>query len=355
MALPLGKLAILVGAGLVGSVLAKEGRMPNVSDAFSGAYKVFFKQIKHDDTKSSSFKPRSDSLMAQVNSLKQELQLLASNRPVTIVTSTGSGSSKYGIIIVVVVLGYGYVRWKGWKLPDMMLATRRGLFDACNSVAKQLDAVHLNISKTKRHLSSRIDRVDCGLDECAEVTAATREEVSQLRGETEVIGVDVQSVQHVVRKLATKVSRFEEKQDNTNAGVLRLLMIAKNAENSKTTECIQDAPSSSSRLVLEMPPATPPRTAALPPVPSPEPQSPSTSNGSFKKPMKNTAVASGLKELYGTSEPPEPLATPTASSSVHITEEASNGNSGSGLFGRKFSGISASFLTRTRSAIQSSK
>ena len=32
---------------------------------------------------------------------------------------------------------------------------------------------------TKKHLSSRIDRVDCSLDECAELTAATREEVGQ--------------------------------------------------------------------------------------------------------------------------------------------------------------------------------
>lgn len=35
---------------------------------------------------------------------------------------------------------------------------------------------------TKRHLSSRIDRVDCNLDECAELTAATREEVGQIKG-----------------------------------------------------------------------------------------------------------------------------------------------------------------------------
>lgn len=355
MPLPLGKLAILVGAGLVGSVLAKEERTPNVSGFFSGAYKLFFKQIRNDNTKSTSSKPRSDSLMAQVNSLQQELQLLASNRPITIVTSTGSGSSKYGIIIVVVVLGYGYVWWKGWRLPDMMFATKRGLFDACNAVAKQLDNVHLNISKTKRDLSSRIDRVDCTLDEFSEVNAATGVEVSQLRRETEGVGVDVQSVHHAVKTLNNKINRYEGMQDKTNAGVLRLLMVAKNAENSMSTEHIQDAPSTSSRPVLEMPPVTPSRTASLPPIPSPEPQSPSTSNGSSKRPMKNMVVASGLKELYGTPESPEPLSTPTASNGVRLTEETSNGNSGSGLFGRTFSGISASFLTRTWSAVQPSK
>ncbi|KAJ0677587.1 hypothetical protein HanOQP8_Chr12g0438331 [Helianthus annuus] len=85
-----GRLVIQVEFhGLVGSVLAKEGRIPGVGDLFSGASKVL-KLIKHDEKTGSSPKPRNDSLMAQVNSLRQELQLLASNRHVTIVTSTNS-------------------------------------------------------------------------------------------------------------------------------------------------------------------------------------------------------------------------------------------------------------------------
>ncbi|KAJ9176156.1 hypothetical protein P3X46_011498 [Hevea brasiliensis] len=147
MALPLGKLTILVGAGIIGSVLAKEGRLSNVSDLVSGAFKIAFKQIRQDDSTSSIGKPHNDSLMAQVNSLRQELQMLASNRSVTIVTAsgTGAGASKYGIIVVVGVFGYGYVWWKGWKLPDMMFATRRGLSDACTSIAQQLENVYASI------------------------------------------------------------------------------------------------------------------------------------------------------------------------------------------------------------------
>ncbi|XP_076885634.1 uncharacterized protein LOC143535197 [Bidens hawaiensis] len=111
MALPLGKLTIIIGAGLVGSVLAKEGRIPGVADLLSGTSKVL-KIFKQDEKAVSSPKPRNDSLMAQVNSLRQELQLLASNRPVTIVTSTGSGTRNYGLIVIVVVVGYGYAWWK---------------------------------------------------------------------------------------------------------------------------------------------------------------------------------------------------------------------------------------------------
>ncbi|KAL7171808.1 hypothetical protein ACSBR2_036465 [Camellia fascicularis] len=342
MALPLGKLTILIGAGIVGSVLAKEGRFSTVSDFCSGAFKIVLKQIRHDDSTPSSPKPRNDSLMSQVNSLRQELQLLASNRPITIVTSSGSGSSKYGIIVIVIVVASGYVWWKGWKLPDMMFATKRSLSDACNTIAKQLENVYSSIAATKRHLSSKIDRVDRTLEESAELTAATREEVSELRGEIQVIGVDVQSVHHVVRTL-----------DLTNEGVRRLVDYTRNLE-------IQAAPSSSSRPALEMPQILPPArvnflsspcyTGSLPPIPPVEPPSPS--NGS-----RNTSPSNGSrKELQGISEIVEALSSPGISNGLNVTEDTNNnGILNSGLFGRRISGISASFLTRTRSAVQSFK
>lgn len=360
MALPIGKLTIIIGAGIVGSVLAKEGSIPTVSDIFSGAFKisrVFWKQIRQDDSSAtpSRPKPRNDSLLQQVNSLRQELQLLASNRSVTIVTSSGSGSSKYGVVVVVIVVGYGYIWWKGWKLPEMMFATRRSLADACTSVAKQLENVYSSITATKRHLSSRIDRVDCNLDECAELTAATRDEVSELRGEVKVTCVDVKSVHHAVRTLETKIHRFEEKQDVTNEGVKKLVYAAWNLENAKTPERIQAAPSSSSRPALEMPQMPPSSGAESPsPIPSVELPSPSASNGTNKRPLHTAVSAPGLKELHGIAEV-DPLATPGISNGINATGDSNNGNSGSRVFGRTISGISSSLLTRTRSAMQSFK
>ncbi|KAF7124040.1 hypothetical protein RHSIM_Rhsim12G0024000 [Rhododendron simsii] len=384
MALPIGKLTIIIGAGIVGSVLAKEGSIPTVSDIFSGAFKVFWKQIRHDDSKAtpSRPKPQNDSLLQQVNSLRQELQLLASNRSVTIVTSGGSGSRRYGIVVVVIVVGCGYIWWKikskahetrdsdlllnveeswlrpfnrparlanstpsslddslvsltldlikphsqsqlaamhfrskfpieGWKLPDMMFATRRSLSNASSAVTKQLE------NATKRHLSSRIDRVDCNLDECAELTAATREEVSELRGEVKVTCVDVQSVHHAVRTLETKIHRIEGK---------------------------QATPSSSSRPALEMPQMTPSSGTESPsPIPSSvELPSPSASNGT-------------TKELRGISVDVDAFTSPGASNGINATGDTNNGNSGARMLGRTMSGISASLITRTRSAMQSFK
>ncbi|XP_047957485.1 uncharacterized protein LOC125203218 [Salvia hispanica] len=354
MALSLGKLSLIVGAGLVGSVLAKEGRMPNVSDFFSGAFKIVFKQLKQDGPAASRTKPRNDSLMQQVNSLREELQFLASNRSVTIVTGERSASGKYGIVIIAVVVGYGYIWWKGWKISDMMFATRRGLNDACSSVAKQLETVYSSVSVTKNHLSSRIDRVDCKIDEVGDHTTATKDEVSELRGNVKSIDSKFQTVHHVVRSLETKISRIEVRQNQLNSGVENLVGYAWNLENSKSMEQIEGA-SSSSRPALELPNVSPSRSVSLPIKALGQPPSPSTANGSLKKQAAFLPTASGLKELYGTSDDvgvSDVSSVPLGSNGIRASEDTNIDNTSSGLFGR-FSGFS--LLSRSRSAVPSAK
>lgn len=359
MALPLGKLTLLVGAGLVGSVLAKEGRLPGVPDFFSGAFKIVLKQLNKEDSTTSSSKPKNDSLLQQVNSLRQELQLLASSRSVTIVTGDRSGSGKYGAVIVVVVVGYGYMWWKGWRLSDMMFATRRGLNDACSSVAKQLEDVYSSVSAARKHLSSRIDRVDCKVDESADNISATKEEVSELRGDVKLIGSDVNSVHHAVRSLETKISRIEGRQNETNFGVGNLVAFVRNLENTKTMEQIEG---SASRPALELPRVSPSRAVSLPSKSLLEAPSPSTSN----EPQNKQAVfassnsvqspASGLK-IHGISEGigMSSLSTPESTNEIHTSEVRNGDGSNFSVLGRRFSGISCAFLTRSRSATQSFK
>ncbi|KAL2253778.1 UNVERIFIED_CONTAM: hypothetical protein Sindi_0172500, partial [Sesamum indicum] len=97
-----------------------------------------------------------------------------------------------------------------------------------------------------------------------------------------------------------------------------------------------------------------------------EPPSPSTASGSPKKPpsfpppnsSQTKVSASGLKELNGISNDVgvSSLGTPRGSNGIHATSEATNNDSlSTGLFGRTISGISASLLTRSRSAMQSFK
>ncbi|XP_065876275.1 uncharacterized protein [Euphorbia lathyris] len=334
MALPFGKLGILIGAGILGSVLAKEGRLPNVSDMVSGAFKIGLRQIKRDDSTSSVSKPHNDSLMAQVNSLRQELQMLASNRPITIVTASGQGASKYGIIVVVVVVGYGYVWWKGWKLPDMMFATRRSLSDACTSIAEQLESVYGSIRNTRRELSSDISRVDSNLDEVALLTANTQEKVTELLEDSGRIGHDVRYVRDAVETLELKISRIEGKQDLTNLGVKKLVEYANNLDNNLLEENKQ---ASRSKPQVTFSPK-----ASLPP-PSSEPTSPSVSNGSaeVQHPFHSSASATPLQIGNGISGVAE--TSPTGISSG-ITASDDNGTP---------SWFRRPFLSRTRSATNS--
>ncbi|KAG1370130.1 30S ribosomal protein S5 [Cocos nucifera] len=330
----LGKLAIVIGAGLVGSALSKEGRLSDITGIFSGALKVITKHLQQDkDNSQSSGKPQTDTLLAQVNSLRQELQTLASSRSVTIVTGTSAGSGTYGVtaVIVIGVVGYGYVWWKGWKLSDVMFVTQRGLSNACTAVGKKLDLVSSSIADARRHLSSRIDRVDINLDECRDLTNATKGEVSRLNGELSGIHQDVESVHRFIQTLGTKISRIEESQDITTRGLYSLCMFVDSLDNRRDAEPTQVLPSSS-RLAIEPPQTTPvTRNISLPPATLDSPSasaspSPSAAVESPKILRSSTAVsASGLKELQGFSNTVI-LGIPKSNSIKIGTSEASSGN-----------------------------
>ncbi|KAK4597580.1 hypothetical protein RGQ29_015204 [Quercus rubra] len=304
--------------------------------------------------------------MAQVNSLREELQLLASNGPVTIVTTGVRGTTRYGVIIVLVVLGYGYVWWKGWKLPDMMFATRRGLADACNSIAKQLETLYSSISATKRELSSRMNIMDSTLDECAAINSETQQEVSELRKRTDFVGVDVINIHDAVQTLETKISRIEGKQDLTNEGVRRLCSYTWNLQNSRTTESTQALPSSSSKLALEQPLSTP--SSKVAPSISYRPaleQPPITPSSSVKQSLQNVVSAPGLKDINVTSKvveasrnhevsngnrTPEDSRNHEVSNGNHTPEDNNSGASSSDRFGLWFPSFRTPFLSRSLSA-----
>ncbi|XP_028771989.1 uncharacterized protein LOC114729178 isoform X3 [Neltuma alba] len=341
MALPIGKLTILVGAGIVGSVLAKEGRIPDVSSLVSGAFKIFLKENGSNESASAVKKPPNDALMAQVSSLRQELQLLARDRTITIVNASGSvsGAGKYGTVIIIVVVGYGYIWWKGWKLPDLMFATRRSLSDASTSIGNQLGKVYESIEEAKKKLSARINRLDSSLDECAALTENTRVEISEIQRETDTICGDFSHVRVAVRVLESKIKEIEGKQASTTDRVTELCQFAMKLENGKPTERIQASSSSSSRPALDLPPVSPSsrdhvlqQTGSLPPNLSTDPISPSYSAGR-------------CQESNGISDAINSPSSAAGSNGILPKEDKAPVGSGYGLLGR--------FLTRTRSATDS--
>ncbi|KAJ4748737.1 hypothetical protein LUZ62_083142 [Rhynchospora pubera] len=374
----LGKLALAVSAAIIGSTIANEGGVPGIKDLFSGAFKIL-KYVQHDkeSPKSSTSKPRTDSLLDQVNNLRQELQQLASSRSVTIVTTSSGGGVTFNrvkAIVVVGAVGYLYIRWKGWKITDMMFVTRRGLADASAAVGKQLEQVQSSIAAAKKFLATRIDRVDCRLDECKEITESTRDEVKVLNGDITAFQEEMQSVHRVVQTLETKLGRLENSQDMTTRGISELCKFASRLEQDRNSEMLLGGSASSSRAALESSKSLPVnRAGSLPPI-AIKPPSPTTSaSGETSTPIptpkvhRSTTVSETfLKELKGVSNPVGPAFSrsnsvkpglidisngssgPSQSNGSSQSAEMSSGNSsGSGRFGIRLPGISV--FSRNRS------
>ncbi|KAK3160058.1 hypothetical protein QOZ80_1BG0054700 [Eleusine coracana subsp. coracana] len=306
----LGKLAIVIGSGIAGSVLmGGESGLPDFKDMLSGALKFVTKGAKQgkDGPSTSTSSPHTAQLLTQVNHLREELQMLSNSKNIAIVTVDGRpGPGAYGITAIVVgAIGYLFIRWKGWKLSDMMFVTKRGLSDACNVVGKQVDQVSESVNAARRHLAGRIDRVDCSLDECQEIAEATQKEVSVIQGDLKAFEKDMQSVHLVVRSLETKLGRLAYSQDRTTRGIYDLCEFTKRLDQSPKANTRQVA-SSSPLAAIESPEIS--RAASLPPVletESPSAVSPRTEAAKVVVVRSSTTMsASGLNMLVGASVPP---------------------------------------------------
>nr|CAB3476662.1 unnamed protein product [Digitaria exilis] len=243
----LGKVAIVIGSGIVGTVLTGgESSLPDFKDVISGAFKFMTKGAKKAKDAPSTSSPHTAHLLTQVNYLREELQMLSKSNHVAIVTVDGRpGPGAYGITAVVIgAIGYLFIRWKA----------------------------------AKRHLAGRIDRVDCSLDECQEITEATRNEVTIIHGDLSAFQKEMETVHLVVRSLETKLGRL--------------------AYTQVTSSTPRPAIESSERTARAASPS------ALEPE-SPSDQSPRAEAPKPQVVRSTTMSASGLSMLAGTTMPPK--------------------------------------------------
>ncbi|KAG8084648.1 hypothetical protein GUJ93_ZPchr0010g9156 [Zizania palustris] len=352
----LGNVAILVGSGILGTVLTSgDAKIPSAGEVLSGAAKFVKKHGKEgkDKDASSNNDVHTAQLLSQVNRLRQEIQYLGS-RPVTVVTNaarSGTGTFTITAVVVVGVIGYAYIKWKGWKLSDMMFVTKRGLSDACNVVGSQLDKVSDDVTAARRHLAGRIDRVDITLDETQEIIEGTRDEVTTIHGDLSAFQEDLQSVNLVVRTLESKLVSLEYTQDRTATGISDLVEFTHKMEQNQRAN-IRQVPasnppaaigSSSERIVRR---ATslpqPPARLALPTV-SPAAEPSTRAEPSQVQPQGVVSRTSSPKEasqgvVSRTSSPKEASAKP--SNGASSSSEASTRRFG----GLKLPGLGLGFL-----------
>ncbi|XP_024545057.1 uncharacterized protein LOC112351405 [Selaginella moellendorffii] len=289
------KVLILVGAGLTGTFLVNNGRL---TDFISDLSKVISKHLEDGDV-SAKVSDKTTELAGQLMRLRQELMQLAASKDVTFINgSSGSGSganiSSLAMPAVVVgAAGYGYFRWRGWRLTDFLYVTKRHMANAVSEVSKQFDQVSAVLAATRRHLSMRIEDVSKALEDSAEVQGVIKNQVLDMRSDVVKCGGDVQVVQQMVEGLESKIGEVQSKQDFANRGILLLCQYVQDLEHGRPGLL-----ESKRKLDLLQQAPKPPLLKSG----SPSSSSLASSSKSSSSASSLASTSSGLKELQQISE-----------------------------------------------------
>lgn len=232
------KVLILVGAGLTGSIVLRNGRLSDVL----AELQELMKGVNQGDGSS----PNDIALLqGQIRKLAQEVRDLNLSRPITILSgNSDSGGSLSSYILpaaAVGAMGYCYMWWKGWSFSDVMFVTKRNMTNAVESMSKQLEQVSSALAATKRHLTQRLENLDGKMDEQVEVSKTIRNEVNDVNADLSQIGFDIESIQQMVAGLEGKIELLDNKQDATNAGIWYLCQIAGGVKDGINAKFFQEA------------------------------------------------------------------------------------------------------------------
>lgn len=225
---------------MAGSILLKNG---SLSDFLDDTYKVLLKHLK-SESESTGQGSIDSNLLAQINRLRQELSHLASERSsVTVLMGSSKANGAFISVGVPVLLigatGYGYLRWRGCSLSDLMYVTRRSMSDAVASVSKQLEQVSSSLLKAKQHLTSRLEDISSNLDQSVEQQGELKNEVTGIHGDVARYGIEIETVQRLVKMLGVKIETIENKQDIANSGVIYLCNFVEGMHLTQRPEALQ--------------------------------------------------------------------------------------------------------------------
>lgn len=224
---------------MAGSIFLKNG---SLSEFLDDTYKVFVKHLKKE-SESSGQGSVDPNLLAQLSRLRQELSHLASERSsITVVTGSKANGAFFPVAVPALLIGatgYAYLRWRGFSLSSLMYVTRRSMSDAITSVSKQLEQVSTALSSAKRHLASRLDHLSSNVDQCTELQGELKNEVTEVRGDVARYGLEIETVQRLVKNLGVKIDSIENKQDIANHGVIYLCKFVEGMHVNQQPEALQ--------------------------------------------------------------------------------------------------------------------
>nr|CAB3460429.1 unnamed protein product [Digitaria exilis] len=185
----LTKVVVLVGAGVAGSVVIRNGRLAEI---LGDLQEILDKASKGKGGGRAD--GGEDELNEQVRRLAMEVRRLANPRPV-IINGSSVQSGVSGLLVpaaTVGALGYGYMWWKGISFSDLMYVTKRNMANAVSTMTKHLEQVQSSLAVTDARLK------------------------------LESIGSEIKNIKDLVWGLDGKIDSMEAKQDFSCAGVMYL-------------------------------------------------------------------------------------------------------------------------------------
>lgn len=211
----LSKVIILFGAGYTGTILLKKGKLSDVIGELQA-------MVKGLENSGDSANTDSDPVAAQMRWLQQEIRNLAHARPVTVLNGSSGQIDATSLILPVTALGavgYGYMWWKGLSFSDLMYVTKRNMATAVANLTTHLESVSDALSKAKKHLTQRIERVDAKVDDMKDMTKLIQNDVSDVRGDLSRIGSELYELKYTVSLLDGRITSMDDKMNLTLDGV----------------------------------------------------------------------------------------------------------------------------------------
>uniref|UniRef100_A0A0E0JF01 DUF1664 domain-containing protein n=1 Tax=Oryza punctata TaxID=4537 RepID=A0A0E0JF01_ORYPU len=219
----LGRIVLLVGAGMAGSVVIRDGRL---ADFVAGLQEALRDKDAGDGSGSGGDGSVLDKIHEVVKQVTMEVDQMKS-QPVTVITVDPAGNGVVSTLIAPAAaagaLTYGYMRWKGISFASLMYVTKQNMANAVASMTKHLEQVQSSLAAAKRHLTQRIQHLDDKLVQQKEMSGQIKDEVTGARLKLEDIGSEMQKIKQVAHGLGGKLDSIEAKQNYSLAGVMYLV------------------------------------------------------------------------------------------------------------------------------------
>ncbi|CAM0880104.1 unnamed protein product [Alopecurus aequalis] len=215
-AMPIGRVVLLMGTGVAGSIVLKDGR----AGRFVDLLKEFQEFMQQKGAESSGAVNQ-----VALEVLAREVRQLSSI-PRSIVHYDSSNKVLSALIVPAAAagaVGYAYMWWKGITFSSIMYVTKQNMANAVSSMTKHLEQVQTSLAAAKRHLTQRIQKVDDKLDKQKEISEKIRDEVTGARLKLQDIGAEMENLKKLAFNMDGKLDSIQDKQDCQLAGVTYLL------------------------------------------------------------------------------------------------------------------------------------